>query len=306
MRHFLTRRAFSTMMLATSALGTASARAADWRGQYKEVSFGISSSENQRDAVARYEPFAAYLTKKLGVPVRIVWGTDYAAVIEALHSSKIQFARIGAANYALGYKVMGDKIAPVGVDETMDGSTGYYSVVVVKTGSSYHALADLKGKVLAWCDPNSTSGYAVPLYFMKKSGIDPATFFAATPFSGSHELGVVGVVNGTFDAAADDAVSDTRSNALRMEEKGMVPKGSTRIIWKSGLIPNGPYVVRTDLPEELKTAFTAAILAVASEQPEVYRDINLGDAKTVVPASHKDYLDIIAITQANDAARRKH
>src|ERR1700758_5623169 len=60
---------------------------------------------------------------------------DYAEVIEALRSSKIQFARIGAANYALGRKVMGDKIAPVGLDETQDGSTGYYSVIVVKADS---------------------------------------------------------------------------------------------------------------------------------------------------------------------------
>ncbi len=310
MRQSLTRRVLAVSLFGASVLGTflpnTAARAADWRDQYKELTFGIYSSENQRDAVARFEPFAAYLTQKLGVPVRITWGTDYAAVIEALRSSKVQFARIGAANYALGHKVMGDKITPVGLDETQDGSTGYYSVIVVKTDSPYHTLQDLKGKVLAWADPNSTSGYAVPLYFMKKAGIDPASFFSATPFSGSHELGVVGVVNGTFDAAADDAISDTRSNALRMEAKGMVPKGSTRIIWKSGLIPNGPYVMRTDLPTDLKAAFTAALMSASKDAPDAYNGINMGDAKTVVPVTNKDYEDVIAITQANDAARRKH
>ena len=310
MRHSLTRRALAASLIGSSVFGTALLAAAparaDWRDQYKELAFGISSSENQRDAVARFEPFAAYLTQKLGRPVKIIWGTDYAAVIEALHSSKIQFATIGAANYALGRKVMGDKIEPVGVDKAQDGSTGYYSVIVVKTDSPYHTLQDLKGKVLAWADPNSTSGYAVPLYFMKKNGIDPATFFSATPFSGSHELGVVGVVNGTFDAAADDWTSSIHSNALRMEAKGMVPKGSTRIIWKSGLIPNGPYVTRTDLPADLRADFTAALMSVSKEAPDVYRGIVGADANTIVPATNKDYEDIIAITQANDAARRKH
>ena len=117
---------------------------------------------------------------------------------------------------------------------------------------------------------------------------------------------MVGVVNGTFDAAADDWSSDTHSNVLRMEAKGMVPKGSTRIIWKSGLIPNGPYVTRTDLPADLQADFTAALMAVAKDAPDVYRGVVGADANAIVPASNKDYEDIIAITQANDAARRKH
>lgn len=306
----LTRRTFSALLAEASAaalpLAARPARAEGWRDKYQELTFGISSAENQRDAVARFEPFATYLTKKLGRPVKIVWGTDYAAVIEALHSNKAQFAKIGSANYALGYKVMGKMITPVGTDQTQDGSTGYYSVIVVKKDSPYHSLVDLKGKTLAWCDPNSTSGYAVPLYFIKKSGIDPATYFKATPFSGSHELGVVGVVNGTFDAAADEMVSDTRSNVQRMEDKGMVPKDSARFIWKSGLIPNGPYVERTDLPEDLKADFAAALMSVAKEDFAAYKNLALGDSKQIVPVTHKDYEDIIAITQANDAARHKH
>jgi phosphonate transport system substrate-binding protein len=298
--------AFATVIAGTTILAALLPAKADWHDQYKELSFGISSSENQRDAVARYEPFAAYLTKKLGVPVHILWGTDYAAVIQAMNSSKIQFAKIGAADYALGRKVMGDKIAPVGTDQQQDGSTGYYSVIVVRADSSYQKIEDLKGKVLAWADPNSTSGYAVPLYFMKKNGIDPATFFSNTPFSGSHELGVIGVVNGTFDAAADDWVSDQRSNVTRMEDKGMIGKGLTRDIWKSGLIPNPPYVVRTDLPTDLKKGFADAMLSLAKEEPQTYAALGLGDVKQIVPVTNDDYADIIAITQANDAERRKH
>jgi phosphonate transport system substrate-binding protein len=301
-----TRRASALLIAGAALLAAVLSAKADWRDQYKELSFGVSSSENQRDAVARYEPFAAYLTKKLGVPVHILWGTDYAAIIQAMNSSKIQFAKIGSANYALGHKVMGDKIAPVGTDQQTDGSTGYYSVVVVRADSPYQKLEDLKGKVLAWADPNSTSGYAVPLYFMKKNGIDPATFFSKTPFSGSHELGVIGVVNGTFDAAADDLVSDTRSNVTRMEEKGMIGKGLTRNIWKSGLIPNGPYVMRTDLPAELQSAFHDALLSLAKEEPQTYVALGLGDVKQIVPVTNADYADVIAITEANDAERRQH
>jgi phosphonate transport system substrate-binding protein len=279
---------------------------ADWRDQYKELSFGISSVENERDAVARYDRFAAYLSKKLGVPVHIIWGSDYAAVIQALNSDKIQFAAVGAANYALGRKIMGDAITVVATNEDNYGSTGYHSVIVVRADSPYQKLEDLKGKVLAWADPNSTSGYAVPLYFMKKQGIDPATFFAKTPISGSHELGVIGVVNGTFDAAADTWSNEQLSNVKRMELKKMIPEGSTRNVWMSGLIPNPPYVVRTDLPTDLKGTFTAALLSLPKDDPAAYHDLNDGELKTVVPVTDDDYADIVAVTLANDADRRKH
>jgi phosphonate transport system substrate-binding protein len=301
----ISRRACAALALGALLAGAASSAHADWRDQYKQLSFGISSAENERDAVARYDRFASYLSKRLGVPVHVVWGTDYAAVIEALNADKVQFAKIGAANYALGRKVMGDKIAPIAVDEDNYGSTGYHSVIVVKTDSPYRKIADLKGKVLAWADPNSTSGYAVPLYFMKKQGIDPATFFAKTPFSGSHELGVIGVVNGTFDAAADDWTNANKSNALRMQAKGMVPKGSTRIIWTSGLIPNAPYVMRTDLPADLKRAYVDAIMALPKEAPAAFRDLGDGLSKTIAPVTDADYADIVAITQANDRDRRE-
>jgi phosphonate transport system substrate-binding protein len=306
MTHYFARRVTIASFIAGALLVAAVPARADWHDQYKELNFGISSSENERDAVARYDKFAAYMTKKLGVPVHILWGTDYAAVIEALHSSKIQFATIGAANYALGRKVMGDKITAVATSEDNFGSTGYHSVIVVKTDSPYQKIDDLKGKVLAWADPNSTSGYAVPLYFMKKDGIDPSSFFSKTPFSGSHELGVVGVVNGTFDAAADDWTNPQKSNALRMESKGMVPKGSTRVIWTSNLIPNGPYVMRTDLPQDLQDAYRAAVLAFPKEDPEDFKAQTDGTEKDLVPVKDSDYDDIIAITQANDADRRKH
>jgi phosphonate transport system substrate-binding protein len=87
----------------------------------------------------------------------------------------------------------------------------------------------------------------------------------------------------------------------------MIAKGLTRDIWKSpSSIPNPPYVMRTDLPSELQTAFRDALLSIAKEEPDAYHDLGLGDVQRVVPMSHADYLDTIAITLANDAERRKH
>lgn len=301
----LRRRLALAAALAMAALATLPAKAEDWRKQYPELRFGISSSENEKDAVARYEPFAAYLSRKLGVPVKITRGTDYAAVVEALRSSNAEFATFGPASYALARKVMGDRVRPVAVTQDANGATGYHSVIAVRADSPYHSLQDLKGKSLAYADPNSTSGYAVPVYFMKKSGIDPDTFFSTTAFSGSHELGIIALLNGTFDAAATHWTNAEDGNIQRMQEKGMIPKDSVRIIWTSDLIPDSPWVVRTDLPQELQDAFTEALFAFPKEDPAAQKQLSDGKWASFAPAKHEDYLDIIAVTEMNAAERRR-
>lgn len=285
-------------LLARPALGQA-----DWRAQYRELRLGISSAENERDAITRQQPFAAYMERKLGVPLRVYRATDYAGVVEAMRSNNIEFARIGPANYALARRVMGDRVVAFAKDIGDDGRTGYNSVAFVKTDSPYQQMEDLRGKSFAFADPNSTSGFAFPSYFLRRGGFDPATHFSRTGFSGSHEQSVIAVLNGTYDAGATYWNSATRGNIQRMEEKGMIPAGSTRIIWTSPEIPNSPWVLRTELPEGLKRDWIDAVMALPTEDPAAFR-VAASDARGIAPATHEDYLDVIAVVQENLARRR--
>jgi len=276
---------------------------AGWRAQFRELRLGISSAENERDAIARQQPFAAYMERRLGVPLRVFRATDYAGVIEAMRSNNIEFARIGPANYALARRVMGERVVAFAKDIGDDGRTGYNAVVFVKADSPYQRLEDLRGRSFAFADPNSTSGFAFPSYFMRRAGFDPATHFARTGFSGSHEQSVIAVLNGTFDAGATFWNSPARGNIQRMEEKGMIPANSTRIIWTSPEIPNSPWVLRTELPEDLRRDWVAALMALPTEDPAAFR-VAASNARGIAPAKHEDYLDVIAVVEENQARRR--
>lgn len=297
------RRTIAAAVMAAAIISPALAQ--DWREQYPELNIGISSGENEADAIARNQPYAAYLSRKLGVPVNVVRGTDYAAVIEAMRAEQIQFASIGPANYALARKVMGDLVTPVAVSRDKEGALGYYSVIAVRADSPYQTIADIKGVSFAFADPNSTSGYAVPSYYLSTELNTTADdYFGEVAFSGGHEQSVVALVNGTFEAVATHQTNDHAGNIPRMVEKGMIPAGSTRVIWQSPLIPNSPVVMRTDLPEDLKQAFTDAIFAFAEEDPEAFNQLHSGNSKGYAPATHEDYLDVIAITEYNAAQRK--
>ena len=95
--------------------------------------------------------------------------------------------------------------------------------------------------------------------------------FSAIPFSGSHEAGVAGVVQGTFDAAATYMTNETSGIIPRMVDKGMIAEGEACPIWKSPEITSGPFTARANIPQSLKDDMKAAVMAVGEKDPEAFR-----------------------------------
>lgn len=253
-------------------LVAAPAFAQDWKTDYAVIKIGMLSGENEQDRLTRAEPLRLYLEKALGVEVEIFTAGNYDGVIQAMAAGQIEFAFHGSSSYAAAWQASEGNVIPLLTSQNADGSTGYYSIITVRCDSGITDLAGLQGKTLAFADPDSTSGYAVPLYnLINVEGIDPETYFAAVPFSGSHEAGVQGVVNGTFDAAATYWDSEINGVFQNMEDKGMIPEDEICVIWESPEITSGPFTARADLPPELIEAATAAIEAFPTADVEGFR-----------------------------------
>jgi len=293
------------VLTALSGGWTTSALAERWQDKYLTLQFSRISSENEADRIARHKKMLAYLEKTFGVKITMHVATEYAGTIEALRSKKVEFAILGPASYAAAWEVTGGKVEPILAGTDKFGNIGYYSVIGVKKDSPYQSIQDLKGKSFAFADPNSTSGFVVPSYYLRKQGLPPDTFFGKTGFSGSHENGILAVLNGTYDAAATWWNDDSYSNISRMEEKGMIPKGSIRIIWKSPRLPGDPvWVVHKDLPPQMKADIKAALLAMPTASPEAWKDL-VGDTSSALKeVSQRDYEDIIEIRKENLKQRK--
>lgn len=302
----LTRRlllAGSAFALPASALSALAQQ--DWRQTIKEVRFGVSSAENEAAAIARNQPMVDYLAKKLGVPVKIYRVSDYAGLVEAMRADQLEFSRFGPAVYSLGRRVLGDKLQPLFRDVDNNGQEGYFSVVVVRADSPYKSVADLKGKNFAFADPNSTSGYAFPSYYLRKQGFDPQSHFGGSVFSGSHDNSVLALVRGQFDGVATYQVNENSGVVQRLALRGMIPAGATRVIWTSPLIPASPFSTRANLPQGLKNEFVAAMMAMKDEAPEVFKSFTDGQVSRYASAKHEDYLDVIAVTEELEARRKR-
>lgn len=286
------------------AIAAPAAAADDWRKAYPKLTMGVVTSENEADRIVRYKPVVAYLEKVLGVPVEFRNATDYAGVIEAINAGKLQVAGLGPAAYAQAWIVSGGKVEPLAGQIAKDGTFGYHSVVVVKADSPYQKIEDLRGKKFAFADPNSTSGFQAPAFFLKEAGIEPESFFGATAFSGSHENSVIALLNDTFDGAATWWNSEERSNFSRMWDKGMIPKDSVRVIWKSPLLPSSPITVRTEMPEAFKQAVKDAYLSMPTDDPAAWKAMTDGKAKGYKEVTHADYEPIVRMIKENQRARR--
>jgi phosphonate transport system substrate-binding protein len=238
------------------------------------------------------------------VDLEIFTAGNYDGVIQALAADQIEFAFLGSSAYAAAYTASEGGVQPILATESQTGATGYFSIVTVRCDSGYKTIDDLKGKVLAYADPDSTSGYAVPLYNLVQQGYDE-TFFSATPFSGSHEAGVQGVVNKQFDAAATYQDNETSGVYQLMATKGMIKEGEICVIWQSPEITNGPVTTRNNLPQPMIDEVKAALLALPTAAPEVYKEMTGGETSTdkgYIEVNHERYqwiIDMRAWIKAN-------
>ena len=269
------------------------------------LKIGVSATESDADAIKRYEPLRAHLEKKLGRKVELRTATDYSTVIEALKSKQVDVAYFGAAAYAKAWLVTKGGVKPLLGTLDEGGSSGYHSIIVVPSASPARRIEDLRGKSLAFADPNSTSGYLAPSFFLTEAGYEPRKFFSKTGFGGSHEMSLMAMVNGTYDAAATWFYSETRTNPLRMEGKGIIPKGSTRIIWKSPRMPSSPWTVRTDSPEAFNKRFAEILMAFPTEDPAGFQYQSAQRESGYGPVTHADYEPVIRMMEANLKQRKQ-
>ncbi len=289
---------------ALAAILSAPALAQDWKQKYPELVFAVVPSENASGTSARYAPFVAYLAKELGTKVTLRIASDYAAVIEGQRAGNIHIAQYGPASYARAV-ITGAKVEPFAIETNLDGTRGYHSVLWVKRDSPFQNINDLAGKNLCLVDPNSTSGNNVPRYALNKLNLDPDKFFAKVTYAGSHENAVLGVNQGTCDAAFNWWNNENESNLHRMARKGMVRFEDYRIIFKSEEIVNSPMAYLAGLPADLKAGIRDAVLSLAEKDKAAFDTIYEGKQGPLMAVDHAAYLPVMDLVKFVDSLRKK-
>jgi phosphonate transport system substrate-binding protein len=224
-------------------------------------------------------------------------------VIEGLIGRNLDMAWLGASGYAKTYLTDPEAVEPVLVKVNVDGSIGYHSIGFARVDSGIKTLDDMKGKKFGFGDPNSTSGYLIPSIEIPAAGfpMKSGEYFGEVVFTGGHEQTIVAVANGDIDAGVTwaDGLGNWEegynSGALRKAaDAGLVDMTQLVQIWKSKVIPEGPVVLRKDLPSDVKVKVTGLIAGLSSLDPECAYSFMAGEIKGMMPVTHETYEVIIA------------
>jgi phosphonate transport system substrate-binding protein len=217
--------------------------------ELKEVNFGIISTESSQNLKSDWQPILDDMARKTGMKVNAFFASDYAGIIEGMRFGKVHVAWYGNKSAMEAVDRAGGEVFAQMVNA--DGSQGYYSHLIVHKDSPLKSVNDVlqQGKNLSFGngDPNSTSGFLVPGYYVfAQNKIDPKTHFKLSRNS-NHESNALAVVAKQVDVAT------CNSEAMdKLKERLPEKFNDIRIIWTSPLIPLDPLVMRKDLPEASK------------------------------------------------------
>ena len=268
-----------------------------------EFRIGILGGENQNDRLRSNECLRVAVEEELGVPTELFAPADYDGVIEGLIGGNLDLAWLGASGYAKAYLEDPDSVTPVLVPVNPDGTTGYYSIGFARIDSGIESLEEMEGKVFAFGDPNSTSGYLIPSIEIPQSGysMEDGDYFGQIAFAGGHEQTIIGVFNGDYDAGVSwadgqgDWEKGFNNGAFRKAvDSGLVDMTEMTEIWRSKEIPNGPVVVRTELPQDVKDKVTMLMADLPENDPECAYGVMGGEIQDIIPTDHSFYESIVA------------
>jgi phosphonate transport system substrate-binding protein len=258
------RLKYLAAVLAFMAMLAAPASAAQ-----QEVVFGIISTESSQNQRKVWEPFLKDMEERTGFTIKPFFVSDYAGVIEGMRFNKVHVAWTG--NKGAMEAVDRAEAEVFAQSVAADGLHGYYSHLIAHVDSPLTSEKDViqqAGELrFSNGDPNSTSGFLVPSYYVfALNNVDARKIFKHH-VTANHEANILAVANKQVDVATCSSEGLNRINAVQPEKRKLI-----KVIWTSPLIPSDPLIRRKDLPADVKEKLADFIFSYGVSGSTVEQD----------------------------------
>ena len=246
-------------MLALASAGAVSL-ATPLAAQDTALRLAFIPQENPEKLLGDIEAISGWLASEIGVPVEGFVTIDHAAAVEALRNGDADISFMGALPFVLAESEIG--AVPL-LSEVYRDAPSYTGRIFVRRDSGIGALADLRGRDIAFADPISESGYLYPLAEFVEVGLveTPGTaeeFFGRVFFAGGYQQAMQAMAEGLVDAAGASQYADLL----------LTPQQQAQVTWiaESPPIPSHVVIARPGLDAEVQDRFTNAMLRL--NEPE--------------------------------------
>ena len=240
----------------------------------KCLRYGVIPYVNVSEIESYYQDWKKYLETKINRCITMNYENSYGEIITKFSKNELDFAFVGPFSYVLTKKVA--NVEPIVTGVTKDGFATYKSLFVVtpEVAKALQITKPLKGQagmnilknklashkkewMLAFTDESSTSGYAVPNYYMKKVNMNLEEYFKQITFVGTHDAAELVVANNIIPMA----VTAEMFYYQLLEDKKISTKTNI-IIWESDDIPKSPIIVQKNLSTPLKNSLQEALVSM--------------------------------------------
>jgi phosphonate transport system substrate-binding protein len=236
-----------------------------------------------------WEPFLRYLEKVTGKKAQFFAVQSNAAQVEAMRAGRLHIAGVASGSNPIAVNCAG--FVPFATMASRQGEFGYEMEIITHVDSPIKKIEDLRGRTLAFTDPNSSSGYKAPSLLLRAEFKLVADKDYKTAFSGKHDNSVIGVVNKDYDAAAV-----ANSVMKRMIQRKVVDGARIRTIYKSQTFPTTAYGHAYNLHPELAKKVREAFLAFDWEGTELQKEFGKGGdppREIFAPINYKQHWEVV-------------
>lgn len=255
------KRSFLLLMLVgmlVFALAACGGGEAELGTEENPIVMSFVPSGDTQDIITSGDQLAEMISERTGLVIEANVGTDFAAVREAMGAEQAHIGWLNTFNYVLANEEYGVDAALV---TQRFGATYYNGQINVNVDSGIETIDDLRGTVMCWVDPNSTSGYIIPRIMLQAEGINPDEDFSQTVEAGSHDNVIIQVYNGECDAGA--TFVDARTN---VEEDFPDVTEQVAVLATTSDIPNDNVSFIEEFPEDKREEIVNALLDIAASE----------------------------------------
>jgi len=242
----------------------------------EKLILGVHPFVAKEMVVKKFNPLAKYLSEKTGYDIEVRVGSSYDEHIQYVGRNKVDIAYMGPASFVNMVTAYSEK--PVLARLEVKGNAFFQGNIVVHKNSGINNIQDLKGKRIAFGDPNSTMSYIVPHHMLHSAGVfEDKT--GKHQFLYSHNNVALGVLSGDFDAGAiKPAVFK------KFEKEGLLT------IAKTPKISEHLFITRSNLENEKIQALRKAMLEIGdSEAGMIALRVIKKSITGLVAAENSDY-----------------
>lgn len=290
MRAVCSRRVFLSCLLATG-FGAGASAIPDESTQ--ALRFGLTPVVLD-DRIAFLDAWADWIESQFGRPVVFVQRSRYREILDLLLQGRLDLAWICGYPFVQNRSRL-DLIAV----PRFRGRPLYQSYFIVGADSEIRRLHDLEGRLFAWADPDSNSGYLYPRFRLTGDGKDPDRFFRRTFFTWGHPRSVEAVAEGLADGAAVDSyVWET----LARGHPDLT--GQTRVLERSREFGFPPIVAGPALSEPDRQAIRRVLLSQVQDAAgrALLSELNLDNFSLETPDLYDDIARMAGRLTGGDGA----